>query len=314
MVYFGTGDFAVGPLQALIERPGEFEVRAVVAQPDKPAGRGGVERSPATALVAKRNGLRLLQPETLKDAAFLKTVSELSPDLFVVASYGKIIPSLLLGIPRLGALNLHGSILPKYRGASPIQAAILEGESETGVTLMLMDKEMDHGPTLAEARLPISNHDTYPSLEANMSEIAAELLTEKAPEFVEGRLKPVEQDHRLATYTKLISREDGLADWKNEPAERLERKLRAYHPWPGLYAVWSRDGKPLRLKVVRASVIADSGNRPPGTAFESPQGNPAVAAVKGALEILEIQPEGKKPMSGLAFLNGYKGFVGGELS
>jgi methionyl-tRNA formyltransferase len=314
VIFFGTGDFAVGPLQALIERPDEYKMLAVVTQPDRPMGRNGKMHTPATALLARRNGLTLFQPESLKDIEFLSNVSKLAPDLFVVASYGKIIPATLLRVPKFGALNLHGSLLPKYRGASPIQSAVLEGERETGVTLMLMDAEMDHGPTLAEVRVPINAADTYPTVEGNLSEAAAELLIESVPDFIAGRLKPAEQDHRLATYTKLIKREDGKADWSKETAERLNRKILAYHPWPGLYAIWNRGGKTLRLKITKARVIPDADGKPPGTAFKSPRGNPAVVAAEGALAILEIQPEGKKSMSGKAFLNGYEDFVEATLN
>lgn len=312
LIYFGTSSFAVPPLEALLDRPELFDVAAVVSTPDKPAGRSATMTAPPVAEFARLRGLNLLQPKTLKNEATRARLAEYDTDAFIVAAYGKILPKGVLDLPRLGCVNLHGSILPKYRGASPIQSAIIEGERETGVTLMAMDEEADHGPTLAETRVPISSDDTFETLSLKMARSAAELLVEALPKYAAGALFPVPQNHADATFTKIIDKKDGLIRWFEEDAERIERKTRAYHPWPGAYFVWQRKDAPLRVKLIRTAVI-DSADHPSGTVFIAPSGLPAVAAKTSAVELREIQPEGKKPMTGESFVNGYRDIIGSRL-
>lgn len=313
VLYFGTSAFAVPALDALAASP-SVRVIGVVTQPDKPVGRKGEIRRTPVAEAAARLGLPLYQFATLKDPETAQVVRALEPELFVVAAYGKIIPSSLLAIPKLGALNLHGSVLPKYRGASPIQAAIAAGEKETGVTLMLMDAQMDHGPTLATATLPIADDDTYSTMETKLAVLAADLLTASLPAFLRGEMKPVEQDHDKATGTKILGREDGLIRWTQEDAAAIERKLRAFNPWPGVYTVWRRGDRSLRLKILTVSVIDAPPSISAGTAFKLDDGFPAVRAVKNAIRLDQVQLEGKKPVSGKSFLDGYDDFSGAVLS
>ncbi len=313
IVYFGTSAFAVPPLLSLLG-DGRFEVAAVVTQPDKPAGRKGEARPSPVAVAARQRGLRLLQPAKLKDEGVQRELSGLAPDLFVVAAYGKILPQAVLDIPGSGALNLHGSLLPKYRGASPIQEAIRAGEAKTGVTLMLMDREMDHGPVYAAAEAPIAADDTYGSLETKLAALAADLLVDSINRIAGGHLHPVEQRHDQATFTRILSRQDGFVSWEKESAAEIERKLRAFDPWPGTYAVWKRqDGQPLRLKIIKARPLEVAG-RPaaPGTIFAAGK-KLAVWTRSGALELIEVQIEGKKPASGQALMNGYQDLVGSVL-
>lgn len=313
IVYFGTANFAVPPLKALFGARGQAEVAAVVTKPDKPVGRKGELQSSPVARAAREAGAMLLMPPSLKGDDVRERLAALGADLFVVAAYGKIIPEAVLGIPRLGCLNLHGSLLPKYRGASPIQAAIAAGERQTGVSLMRMDELVDHGPVLATVAVTIEPGDTYGTLEARLADAAADLLVTHLDDIAEGRLEAHEQRHDDATYTSIIGREDGFVRWDGVDAEAVERKLRAFDPWPGLYAVWIRNGRPLRLKLTDVHATENRPGLRPGTAFIDDAGYPAVAARHGAVRLLQVQPEGKKPIDGKAFLNGYKDFAGATL-
>ena len=315
IIYFGTSAFAVPPLLSLLA-DGRFDVAAVVSQPDKPAGRKGEVRPSPVAAAARERGLRLLQPAKLKDESFGRLLAELKPDFLVVAAYGKILPQAVLDIPRSGALNLHGSLLPKYRGASPIQETIRCGEKTAGVTLMKMDRDMDHGPVYAAVETPIAEDDTYGSLEAKLAGAAAKLLVDSIDKIAAGELKPTEQRHDQATFTKILSRQNGFISWKDESAQDIVRKLRAFDPWPGVYAVWKRPGgRPLRLKIIKARPL-EAAAKPdvPGTVFAADGKKPAVWTRSGALELIEVQMEGKKPASGRALLNGYADLPGSILA
>ncbi len=313
IVYFGTADFAVQPLEALLGSPERFSVVAAVSQPDKPAGRKGEVTASPVAAAARARGVALLQPKTLKDAAIQQQLAGLDADVFVVAAFGKILPKAVLDIPRLGCVNLHGSLLPLHRGASPIQAAIAAGDAETGVTLMLMDEEVDHGAMLATVSIPIAPDDTHATLEAKLGGAAAGLLADNLVEYAEGRLTAKEQEHDRATFTRILSREDGFVSWANEDAEAIERKLRAFTPWPGVYALWNCKGSPLRLKLLDVEVAAAPPGAVAGAVTKATDGAPLVAAKDGALILREIQPEGKKPMPWKAFLNGYPDLIGSIL-
>lgn len=313
IVYFGTADFAVPPLEALLKLRGKAEVVAVVTKPDKPAGRKAELRSSPVAVAARAAGVEPLMPATIKTDEARERLASFEADLFIVAAYGKIVPKGILELPRLGCLNLHGSLLPAYRGASPIQAAIAAGERETGVSLMVMDEQVDHGPVLATVAVPIDPADTYGSLEAKLAAAAAELLVAHLDDIARGTLVPREQDHGRATFTSIIGREDGFVPWAELDAAAIERRRRAFDPWPGIHAVWMRNGKPLRLKLLDLCAFENRPGAMPGTAFVDETGDPAVAARDGAVRLFQVQPEGKKPMSGKAFLNGYPDFAGAVL-
>lgn len=307
IVYFGTADFALAPLQALLDRPETYEIAAVVSQPDRPAGRAGQMKATPVSEMARENNLDLFQPEKLDDNA-LWVLRELEAEIFVVAAYGLILPKTLLETPPGGALNLHGSLLPKHRGASPIQTAILEGDSQTGVTLIKMDEKMDHGPILDQIHVPINPNDDYPALNGKLSEAAAELLVRALPKYRFGELHPQRQEHEKATYTKIIKKEDGRIDW-SKSANLIERKIRAYRPWPGTFCEWS--GK--RIKIITAETL-EGGTPPEGTETgqvqRSKQSEMLVATADQWLKISSLQPQGKKIMTGREFLNGHAEAIG----
>jgi len=310
IIYFGSARFAVPPLRFLLAHPDRFAVRAVVTQPAQPVGRKGeLTPTPVAEAVWAHGGVDVLEAATLKDDALYGKLRGLAPDLFVVAAYGRIIPKRYLEIPRVAALNLHGSLLPKYRGASPIQTAILEGEAETGVSLMVVDEEVDHGAVVAVERCAIALDDTYETLEDKLSALGVKLLDEKMEPFARGEVQIHPQDHEAATFTKIISKEDGEVHFAEEDAARIERKLRAYTPWPGAWFTWTReDGSALRLKLLKIEAVDVPSGLAPGTHFLLENGLPAVAAKSGAVALLHLQPEGKKPMDGKTFLNGYRDF------
>ena len=306
VAFMGTPDFAVPSLQRLLQMP-DIDVVAVLTQPDRPAGRGrAVVESPVKA-VASAAHIPILQPRSLrKDPASVERLREFAPDLIIVAAYGLILPPSVLAIPRLGNINVHASLLTRWRGAAPITFAILEGDTTTGVTIMLMDEGMDTGAVLTQAEETIRPDDTTGSLSERLSQTGAELLAQTLPRYVVGEIEPQAQPSEGVTYTRLIKKEDGAIDWRC-PAAEIERMVRAYQPWPTAYTLWN--GAP--LKVLRASVVAGRGE--PGEVVTAP-GGVAVVAGDGALRLDEVQPAGKRPMPGKAFVNGAPGFVGARLA
>lgn len=308
IIFFGTSQFAIPIVEALIKN--NLPPRLVVTSPDKPRGRGQSLQSPPVGIWAKAHNLPVIQPEQL--SADEQALTAKDADIFIVASYGKIIPKAWLGIPKYGSLNVHPSLLPKYRGSSPIQAAILNGDNRTGVTIMLMDEELDHGPILAMSnfRFPVSKL-YYPELEKKLAELGAELLIETIPKWVAGKINPLEQDHSGATYTKKILKKDGHINWR-EPAEIIERKIRAYSPSPGAYFFWSRLGKKIRIQITEAGTATPNTELAPGTTFKI-MNELAVAADNSAILIKRLKMESKNPMPSPDLLNGYPDIIGAIL-
>lgn len=316
----GTPDFAVPSLRAITNiKPKTYNLTpiAVVTQPDRPVGRKQTLTPPPVKRVAEELGIPVLQPVKLRNPETVEAIKSLKPDLIVVVAYGQIIPKTILTIPRFGTLNVHGSLLPTYRGASPLIAAIAAGERETGVTIMLMDELLDHGPILARSRIPIDPHETGGSLSQKLSTLGAQLLAATIPQWISGAMKPQEQDPGMATMTKLLNREDGKINW-HEFAETIERKIRAYNPWPGAWTVWKRGLEMLRLGIHRTRIAtpvtrsaSEAISYSPGTAIATEQGF-AVQCENGALEILEIQPQGKRIMNAAEFLHGYPDVIGSQ--
>lgn len=265
-IFFGTPEFAVIILKALMDAG--YTPTLVVAAPDKPKGRGRALAPPPVKTLAEQYGIPIIQPATLKDAETTQTIAALEPDLFIVAAYGAIIPKILLDIPKKGGLNIHPSLLPKYRGPSPVQAAILHGDETTGVTIILMDEKMDHGPILAQRELtpniqcfsPTLNVGRCPTAEelsVKLANLGAQLLIETIPKWLAAKIVPQPQDHHKTTYTKLITKEDGRIDWRKS-AEEIERMVRAYTPWPSAWTIMSNTKgltkKQVRVKILRASL------------------------------------------------------------
>lgn len=304
IVFFGTPALAATVLTRLCDSP--YKPALVVTSPDKPAGRGYTLTPPAVKEVAERNDIPVLQPEKL-DEAFTEQLGRESWDLFVVVAYGKIIPKKILDIPAKGTLNVHGSLLPKYRGSSPIQAAIANGDAVTGPTIMLLDEKMDHGPIVSQKPFPIAPDETAGTLFGKMASEGALLLVETLPEWLSGAKVAREQKHAEATVTSLLSKNDGRLSW-DKSAEELERLVRAYDPWPGTFSFWG--GR--RVKILRASIGTDAISAQPGTVVQYGVGI-AIRAKESLLKIDSIQLEGKKPQSGEEFARAYPTIIGAIL-
>jgi methionyl-tRNA formyltransferase len=307
VVFMGTPEFAVPSLERLIAGT-EFDVVAVVTQPDRPAGRGRRPMASPVKQVAQAHGIPLLTPHRLRDnPEAIQSLYDAAPDAIVVAAYGQILPPAVLEIPPHGCVNVHASLLPRYRGAAPVAAAILNGDAETGVTIMLMDEKMDHGPILAQRAIPIRSDDTQATLTQRLAQLGADLLVETLPRWVAGEIEPRPQDHEQATYAYLIKKEDGRIDW-TQPAVRIERMTRAYDPWPGAWTTF----KGQVFKIIRAKVLDVEPTAEPGRVVETPHGL-AVATGDGMLLLETVQLAGKRAMSAVEFARGHRDFVGAVL-
>jgi methionyl-tRNA formyltransferase len=307
IVFMGTPSFAVPVLEALIAA-GAYEIVGVVTQPDAPSGRGRSLAMSAVKEQALAHGLTVLQPERVRRPESVAALRDLAPDVQIVAAFGQILPRSVLDIPARGTLNVHASLLPRWRGAAPITAAILAGDAETGVTIMRLDEGMDTGDILAQAQTAILAADTTGSLSARLADIGARLLVETLPRWARGEITPQPQDNNLATMCRPIRKESGRLDW-SQPAGMLERAVRAYAPWPGTYTTWN--GK--LLKVLAARGIAGKGRAEPGTVVATAEG-PAVVTGDGMLLLVHVQPEGKKAMPVRDFVAGHRDFVGARLT
>jgi methionyl-tRNA formyltransferase len=311
----GTPEFAATILRRLLAPDSPVEVVAVVTQPDKPVGRKRVLTPPPVKKLAEAHAVPVLQPVSRRALLRPATVAALrrfQPDVGVVAAYGRILPPEILSIPTKGYLNVHASVLPRWRGAWPVGAAILAGDQETGVSIMLLDEGMDTGPVLAVRREPIRPDDTAASLEARLAALGADLLVETLPAYLSGEIVPQSQDDGEATYCHVVRSEAGAIDWRR-PAGELERHVRAMQPWPVAFTTWN--GK--RLNVWHAHVVpaaASSASVPasPGTVVPVGKGA-AVVTGDGLLALDQVQLEGRGSVPIAAFLNGYRTFAGSRL-
>lgn len=298
IVFFGTPEFVIPVVEFLREQE---ILRAVVTQPDKPRGRGlNPLPSPVKSWATER-GIPVYEPLKLRNEDFISTLKALNPDLIVVFAYGKILPKEVLEIPRAGCWNIHLSLLPKYRGASPVQWAILEGENTTGVTIMLMDEGMDTGPILLQREIKIEEIDTTPTLLSKLVEISVQALRETLSLYKQGKLIPRPQPADGISYAPLIKKEDGYTDF-TEPASRIVRKLRAFTPWPGVYTKFR--GKILKIHSADFSSLSVSSE--PGTILEITKEGILIATSEGALRIKELQLEGRKKISAYEFALGQR--------
>lgn len=297
IVFMGSPEIAVPALKALA---GHFDVVGVVTQPDREAGRGKKIVMPAVKEAALALNIPVIQPERMKVPGTFEQLEAWAPDLIVVMAFGQILRKNVLELPRLGCLNAHASLLPRWRGASPIQAAILNGDTVSGVTIMQMDPGIDTGPMLKARELPIEPYDTTVTLSAKMADLAAELLIEVIPDYAAGTLLPQPQQEEGACYTGMISKADGMLDF-GQSAEALVCKVHAYNPWP--CAMFEIDGE--TFKVYQAHTTSNNENLTPGTRTVV-KGLPAIAAADGLLVLDELQAPGKKAMPGKAFLAGYR--------
>jgi len=289
----GSPDFAVPTLRVLAAH---YEMVGVVTQPDRESGRGHALKSPPIKMLADELGLNVIQPEKLRAPEAMNQLRIWNPDLIVVAAFGQILKPDVLALPPQGCINVHASLLPRWRGAAPIQAAILAGDVETGVTIMNMDQGVDTGAIINQRAIKIERDDTSGSLSEKLSHLGADLLIETLSRYLSGRLQPQPQNEAQATYAPMLKKEHGFLDF-TKPVEELVRCVRAYNPWPGAYFEWNGG----MLKIHRAH--NEGGNTSEGQRLVY-RGQPAVGARGGLLILDEVQPAGKRSMSGKAFLSG----------
>jgi methionyl-tRNA formyltransferase len=305
VVFMGTPQFAVPALEALDEH---HQVVGVVTQPDRRAGRGRRLLGSPVKEEAQARGLPLYQPETLGTTEAVEHLAGWQPEMMVVAAFGQILRAPVLELPPCGCLNVHPSLLPRYRGAAPVSAAILAGEPASGVTIMLMDEGMDTGPILAQTKCPLGPDDTTASLTAMLAETGAQLLIETIPGWLAGEIEPQPQDDSSATYCYPLSKADGRLDW-TRPALTLGRQVRACDPWPGAYTTWQG----IRLKVLAARPRPEwHGTGDPGQVIALDPGVGVVTGT-GVLELVDLQLAGKKAMAADLFARGQRGFIDGSL-
>ncbi|MBS1248882.1 MAG: Methionyl-tRNA formyltransferase [Chloroflexi bacterium] len=294
IVFMGTPDFALPTLRALAEK---FDVAGAVTQPDRRAGRGREFRPPPVKVLAEELGIPVFQPQDINTPDALEQLSVWAPELIAVAAFGQILSPEVLDLPPQGCLNVHASLLPRWRGASPINAAILHGDEETGVTIMKMGQGLDSGPILSQRAVPIRAEDTAGSLFDTLAQLGADLLVETIPLYLMGALNPCSQGDKGATYAPLLNREDGELGF-NQSAEFLARKIRAFHPWPGTYTFW----KDQRFKILKAHAVPVTS---PGVGvFTTYEKSPAIGTNDEVLVLDQVQPAGKCVMDGVSFLCG----------
>jgi methionyl-tRNA formyltransferase len=297
IVFMGSPEFALPTLKALAEN---YSVVGVVTQPDRPAGRGRTLTPPVVKTLAEGLNLPLMQPPRLSQEEAMQQLEAWNPDLIVVAAFGQILKPAVLDLPPYGCINVHASLLPRWRGAAPIRAAILHGDQQTGVTIMKMDPGVDTGPILAQRATPVLPEDTPETLGDRLAQMGAELLLETLPTYLAGELQPKPQDETQATYAPMLKKEDGLLDFSLS-AQELARRVRGLKPWPGAFMLWQGQ----RLKIQRAHAAAGKANIGQTIIYKE---LPAIGTADGLLVLDELQPAGKKSMPGKVFLNGARGW------
>jgi len=320
-VLIGTPEFAENIFRKFYNAlKNQFEIVGVITASDKPVGRKQILTPSPVKKWATENDLPIFQPDKIKSPKWIEKIKTIGPRLIILAAYGQIIPKEILEIPQYGALNIHPSLLPKYRGPSPIQTTILNGDKETGVTIILMDEEMDHGPIIQNSKFKIQNSKiTHIELSKQLSDLGAELLIKALPDYIQKKIQPQEQNHRQASFCPIIKKEDGKIDW-SKSADEIERMIRALNPWPGTYCEYKNQNENLKLKILEADTVNKKNPSTTigagykiGEAFLDENKNLCVQTGNGALILKTIQLEGKKPATAKEFLNGHKEIVGAIL-
>ena len=310
IVFMGTSQFASTSLDTLLEE--KYNIIAVYTQPGKRAGRDQEISESPVRIMAEGKNIPVFEPDKF-DENSVAELRKINPELIIVAAYGKILPKAVLDMPRLGCINIHGSILPKFRGPSPIQNALLDGETETGVTLILMDEGIDTGKILAQDKLAIGPNETFPELSEKLAEMSSKLVAETVPRWINQEIIPKPQDNSKATLCQLIEREDGRVVWADEVGS-IYNRYRAFSAWPGIYALWEKEGKSVRLKLKKIGILKTNPetSRHLGEVFEIGD-KIGVMALSGVITLEEVQIEGKKVVPIGEFLNGYPNFLGSIL-
>ncbi len=302
IVFMGTPEFALPALRALIAH---HKVTGVVTMPDRPAGRGRAQRLSAVKQLALEHKLPLLQPRSLRPDDAYEALGRWRADIYVVAAFGLILPQRVLDIPPQGALNIHASLLPRWRGASPMQAAIRQGDAQSGISIMLLEAGLDSGPVLAQQAIPLARDETAQSLHDRLAPLGAELLMSTLPDWLDGCLEAQVQDEALVTLAPQLRKQDGQIDW-SQPAEAIERQIRACTPWPGSFTAWEGG----QLKILEATVVA--GTAAPGQVVEQATGI-AIGTGAGMLRPLRLQLAGRRAQTCKVFLRGQRGIIGARL-
>lgn len=309
IIFMGTPDFAVPSLKALIDS--DHQLVAVVTQPDRPSGRGKKLTPPPVKLVAEAAGLKILQPQTLRPEAVVAELAALRPEIIIVAAFGQILRQNVLDLPLYGCLNVHASLLPRWRGAAPITAAIRAGDPQTGITIMKMEAGLDTGPIISQSAIPIEPHHTGGSLTKELAELGATLLLDTLPGWLSGQLKAQPQDDQQATLAPRLKKEEGEIHWQQSALE-IERQIRAFDPWPGTFTC----GLTGQIKILAAEV---TGMEPPAVAYQEPgilfkhRRDVYVTTGQGLIRLVTVQPAGRKPMPAEAMLNGQPDLQGAKL-
>lgn len=298
IVFFGTPEFAIPSLEKLIEEG--FKVVGIVTQPDRAKGRNLKLSSSPVKVLAEKNNIIIIQPENINDIKFIKELKSLKPDIFVIIAYGKILPKEIIYLPTFDSVNIHASLLPKYRGASPIQSVILNGEKETGVTIMKMDENMDTGPILSQEKIQISPSVEFNKLHDKLADLGAELLNKTLISYFAHDLKLIKQNDKGASYTKIIKKEDGYINW-HDSAVQLERKIRAFNPWPGTFTHLNNK----KLKIIEVNKTDKKNTFAPGTMFFD-NGEIYIACQDKCLLIKKLQFESGKELKNDQFIAGHK--------
>ncbi len=304
-IFIGTPDFGLPSLKNLI-KDDFFDIQLVITQPDKKIGRKQILTPPPIKIEAEKNNIPVLQPKNISEIK--NEIVKIKPDIGVVIAYGQIIPENILSIPKYGFINVHGSLLPKYRGASCVNAPILNGDKKSGITIMKMDKGLDTGPILAQTKIQLAPDETAGSLYKKLSKTGANFLLPTLKDYISGKIKPISQDNSQSSYMKELKKSDGEINWKKS-AEEIERLIRAMNPWPSAYTQLSITNYQLRIKILEIEKnILTINKYNPGEFFVHDK-KLAVQCGKDAIIIKTIQPEGKKPMSGEDFIRGYKALI-----
>jgi len=308
IIFFGTSNVALPVLELLHQH---HDIAAVVTMPDAKSGRKQELAESPVGVLATEMELKLLKPESVKgNDLFRLELQNMQADIFVVVSYGKILPMDIISMPRYGTVNLHFSLLPKYRGSSPIQAALLNGDAQTGITIFLLDQQVDHGPILAQESVVIEPDDNFITLGDRLARISAKLLLNTLPNFVEGKIPATPQEDSEASHTNIITKQDGKIDW-NKTSVELSNQFRAFYPWPGMWTMWN--GKMLKITGCSLGDLSFSGQSDPSLSGTVMEGCLVVCGQNTFLQINSLQLEGKTETGILDFLNGYKEFIGSRL-
>lgn len=333
IVFCGTSEFAV-PILKVIKKQTDWDVALIVSEPAKPAGRKNQLAHSPVAQAAQELNLNLITPKSIKDAG--GGIKNTNPDIMIVVAYGQILPKNIFDLPKYRTVNVHPSLLPKLRGPSPIQTALAQGLTETGVSLMLIDEKLDHGPIISQESFLVGESENYTTLEYQLAQIGASMIVRDLPQYVSGELKPKPQDDAQATHTKLIKKEDGRIDWQKMSAENIHNLWRAYIKWPGIFIFFkNKNGQSVRLKLIEIDPVrsrhakgtattasgqsASNGvekcptpgvGHNTGEIFGDSSKNIYIACRQGALKIIRLQPENSKILTAREFLNGYGYLIG----